>query len=70
MALFVSSNRIISLTVEAKELLAHWDRGKMDAISQTTFSSAISWKRIFEFRKKNSRKFVPKGPIDNIPALV
>ena len=37
----------------------------MDAISQTTFSSAFSW--IF---LKISLKFVPKGPINNIPALV
>ena len=40
----------------------------MDAISQTTFSSAFSenvW-----ITTKNSMKFVPKGPINNIPALV
>ena len=34
------------------DLLTHWGRGKMDAISQTTFSSAFSWIRIFEFRLK------------------
>ena len=32
--------------------LTHWGRDKMDAISQTTFSSAFSWKKIFEFRLK------------------
>ena len=30
-------------------VLAHWDRDKMDAISQTTFSSAFSWMKMFEF---------------------
>ena len=30
-------------------ILTHWGRDKMDAISQTTFSSAFSWMKIFEF---------------------
>ena len=30
--------------------LTHWGRDKMDAISQTTFSSAFSWMKMFEFR--------------------
>ena len=42
----------------------------MDAISQTTFSSTFSWMKMFEFRFKISLKFVPKGRINNIPALV
>ena len=42
----------------------------MDAISQTTFSNALSWKKMFEIRKKNSVKFVPNGPINSIPTLV
>ena len=44
----------------------------MDAISQTTLWSALSWMKMFEFPLKYeiSLKFVPKGPIDNIPALV
>ena len=29
--------------------LKHWGRDKMDAISQTTFSSAFSWMKMFEF---------------------
>ena len=45
--------------------LTHWGRDKMDAISQTTFSRAFSWMKIFD-----SPKFVPKGSINNIPALV
>ena len=32
--------------------LTHWCRGKMDAISQTTFWSAFSWMKMFEFRLK------------------
>ena len=36
---------------------------KMTAISRTTFSNAFSWMKMYEFR-------VPKGPINNIPALV
>ena len=48
--------------------LTHWGRDKMDAISQMTFSSAFSWMKMFEFQLR--RKFVPKGPINNIPALV
>ena len=40
------------------DYLTHWGRDKMDAISQMTSSSAISM------------KFVPKSPINNIPALV
>ena len=31
-------------------LLTHWGRDKMDAISQTTFSSAFSWMKMHEFR--------------------
>ena len=46
--------------------LTHWGRDTMDAIPQTTFSSAFSWRKMFEFRLK----FVPKGAINNIPALV
>ena len=30
--------------------LTHWGRDKMDAISQTTFSSAFSWMKMFEFQ--------------------
>ena len=38
--------------------LTHWGRDKMAAISQTTLSNAFSWMKL------------PKGPINNIPALV
>ena len=43
----------------------------MAAILQTTFSDAFSWMKINEFWPfKSSLKFVPYGPINNIPALV
>ena len=32
--------------------LTHWGRDKMDAISQTTFSNAFCWMRMFEYRLK------------------
>ena len=33
-------------------VLTHWGPDKMAAISQTTFSSAFSWMKMFEFRLK------------------
>ena len=52
-------------------ILTHWGRDKMDAISQTT----DTFKPIFvneniRFLIKISLKFVPKVPINNIPALI
>ena len=32
--------------------LTHWGRDKVEVISQTTFSSAFSWMKMFEFRLK------------------
>ena len=45
--------------------ISHWRRDKMAANYQTTFSNAFFWMKIY-----NSLKFVPKGPINNVPALV
>ena len=42
----------------------------MDAISQTTFSSAIFLYENVWIPIRISLKFVPKGPINIIPALV
>ena len=43
----------------------------MAAISQTTLSNALSWMKMLEWIAiKISLKFVHKGPINNIPALV
>ena len=41
----------------------------MNAISQTAFSNAFSWIKMFLFRVKISLKFVPKCPINNIPTM-
>ena len=49
--------------------LTHWGRDKMAAISQTTFWNAFSWMKLW-ISLKISLKFVPKGPINNIPTLV
>ena len=46
--------------------LTHWGWHKMAAYFLKTFSYAFSWMKII----KISLKFVPKGPINNIPALV
>ena len=42
----------------------------MDAISQTTFFKCIFLNENVWIPIEISLKFVPKGPIDNIPALV
>ena len=42
----------------------------MDAISQTIFSKFIFLKENVSIAIKISQKFVPKGPINNIPSLV
>ena len=36
----------------ASQKITHWGRDEMDAIWQTTFSSAFSWMKMFEFRLK------------------
>ena len=51
-------------------ILTHWGRDKMDAISQTTFFKCIFLNENVWIPIKISLKFVPKGPINNIPALV
>ena len=42
----------------------------MAAIFQTTFSNAFSWTNIYQIWLKVHWSFVPKGPMNNIPALV
>ena len=46
--------------------ITHWGRNEMDSILQNVFSSM----KMYRFSINISRKFVPKGPISNIPALV
>ena len=40
------------VSLDKNNTLIHWDRDKMDAISQTTFSNAFSWMKMFEYRLK------------------
>ena len=49
-------------------VLTHWGRDNMAAISQTTLSNAFLNENLW-ISIKISLKFVPKSPIDNIPAL-
>ena len=60
----------ISRSSDNGRALTHWGRDKMYAISQTTFSSAFSWMKMFELRLKISLKFVPEDQINKIPSLV
>ena len=55
---------------ENSPVLTNLSLGKMAAISQTIFSDAFSWMKSFEFQKQNPLVCVPKGPIENYPALV
>ena len=54
----------------AQWTLAHWGWDKMDAISQTTFSNAFSWKKNFEFRLKFHWRLFSHVQLQNIPTLV
>ena len=49
--------------------LTHLPLDKMAAVSQMILSDAFSWMNFF-ISIKILFKFVPKGPIDNNPALV
>ena len=53
-----------------KTCLTQWGRDKMDAISQTTFFKCIFLNENVWISIKISLKFVPKGPINNVPTLV
>ena len=50
--------------------LIHWSWDKMAGIFQTTFSDAFFFNEIVWILIKIALMFVPKGPINNIPALV
>ena len=51
-------------------LLTYWSRGKMAAISKTTFSHAFSWIKMYEYEIHISLQFVPEGQINYVLALV
>ena len=52
-----------------QKIFCYWGRDKMAAIFQTTFSNVVSWENVW-ITIDISLTFVPKGPIDNNPALV
>ena len=47
----------------------HWGWDKMAAIFQMTFSNAFSWMKMYRFRLRFHWGFIPRGPINNIPAF-
>ena len=51
-------------------ILTHWGQDKMDETLQATFSNEFPWMTIFFILIKISLKFVCKGPVNNISALV
>ena len=71
----LSTNSFNTISMGAKEnshntLTGHWDRCKIPAISQTTFSNGFSWKINAWISLKISLKFVPGVRINNIPVLI
>ena len=48
----ISSECFATNVIQGPGSLTHWGWEKMAAISQTTFSSAFSWMKMFEFRLK------------------
>ena len=64
------SKRLTRSSKISESFLTHWGRDKMDAISQTTFPSTFFLNENVWIPIKISLKFVPKGRINNIPALV
>ena len=58
------------LYVTVEIVLTHWSQGKMAAIFQMTFSNGFSWMKNIWILIKISLKFVHRGSINNIPALV
>ena len=55
---------------EIAVLLTHWRPDKMHKNLQTTFSNAFSWMKMIVFLLKFHWNLFPKGPINDIPALV
>ena len=49
----------VSIWHGCNDILTHWGWNKMGAISQTTFSNAISWMKIFQFRLKFCWSLLP-----------
>ena len=66
---FLQTCKVKASKEEILVCLTHWGRDKMAATFQLTFWNVFSWMKMFEFRLV-SLNYVPKGPINNIPALV
>ena len=64
------STHCYGCTIRTSWLSTHWGRDKMAAISQTTLSNAFFVNENARISIEISLKLVPKGPINNIPALV
>ena len=70
------SSPMWSITVDTPTMvmtnisLTHWGRDKMGANFLTTFSNALFLIKYISISTETAPKFVPKGPINNIPALV
>ena len=50
------------------DIFTHWGRDKIDAFADDIFKCIFFIENVW-IPIKISLKFVPKGPIDNIPAL-
>ena len=64
---YISTFREINSTLEG---LTHCGRDKMDAVLADDIFKCIFLNEIFEFLLNFLWSFVPKGPMNNIPALV
>ena len=51
-------------------VLTHWRREKFAATSQTTFSNAFSWMKMYKIWLRFHWNLFPRGPINKIPVLV
>ena len=68
-SLFCESEYVIWRHVTFRYIeLTYWGQHEMDNVSQTTLWNVFSSMKMFEFQLK--LKFVPKGPINNIPVSV
>ena len=60
----------VVLSISLLPYLKHWGRDKMSTNVLTTISYAFSWMKICKFCLRFHRKFISRGLINNIPALV
>ena len=59
-----------TVSVCLSHMLTHWGRDKMAAVFLMAFLNAFSSIKIYYFLIKISLEFVPKGSINNIPAMI